>query len=128
MVEDAHSRDQDLHRRFAAMRRLEEGQAPGFALPVTKPGAHRGRRSAARMVALVGGVGMVVAAVAFLLRIVPTKPGREPGHVAGSITQWRAPTDFLLETPGREFLRNVPAIGVSPNHAGARGAGHEKRK
>jgi hypothetical protein len=27
-------------------------------------------------------------------------------------TVWTAPTDFLLETPGRALLRNVPSIGI----------------
>ncbi len=30
---------------------------------------------------------------------------------ATSITEWKAPTDFLLETPGSELLRTVPQIG-----------------
>src|SRR6476659_5864137 len=28
-----------------------------------------------------------------------------------SLAEWKAPTDFLLETPGRELLRTVPEIG-----------------
>jgi hypothetical protein len=30
------------------------------------------------------------------------------------ITQWRSPTNFLLRTPGHEFLTNVPEIGRTP--------------
>ncbi|HEY3130049.1 MAG TPA: hypothetical protein VGL91_11360 [Acidobacteriota bacterium] len=32
---------------------------------------------------------------------------------AWSIMLWRPPTDFLLQTPGGELLRTVPAIGRS---------------
>jgi hypothetical protein len=30
------------------------------------------------------------------------------------ISQWRAPTDFLLETPGSEIFRNLPRMPDSP--------------
>ena len=31
-----------------------------------------------------------------------------------AIGQWIAPTDFLLDTPGREFIQTVPEFGIVP--------------
>lgn len=33
--------------------------------------------------------------------------------VAQKLTDWRAPSDVLLETPGKEFLRATPRLGES---------------
>ncbi len=37
--------------------------------------------------------------------------GARRRQTVASITEWKAPTDFLLETPGSELLRTVPEIG-----------------
>jgi hypothetical protein len=34
------------------------------------------------------------------------------GEPVVSITEWRSPTDSLLETPGRDLLKSVPKLGV----------------
>jgi hypothetical protein len=102
--------DRDLRDRFAVLRREEEAQAPRFALPLRVPVAPRGRWSAPRLVGVtVSLVAMVVAV--FWLGIVAPKPPRN-GVAVASITEWTAPTDFLLQTPGGELLRTVPAVGV----------------
>lgn len=108
---DRDLRDSDLRNRFAALRREEESQAPEFSLPSRGRAGHGHRRSAGKLIAFAGCLLTIVAAV-FLLRLAPLKPKREPGRPVPSLTQWRAPTDFLLETPGRELLRTVPTIGV----------------
>jgi len=43
------------------------------------------------------------------------RPQPEPGKPVASLMEWKPPTDFLLETPGRELLRTVPAIGAVQN-------------
>ena len=108
---DQDFRDDDLRARFAELRREEEAQAPEFAFP--SPGwAGQGRRwSAGKLIAVAACLVTIVAAV-FWLRLVPQGREREPGTHVASLTEWRAPTDSLLETPGRELLRTVPAIGV----------------
>ncbi len=113
---DQDFRDDDLRARFAELRREEEAQAPEFAFP--SPGwAGQGRRwSAGKLIAVAACLVTIVAAV-FLLRLVPPEPERKPGKPVASLTEWRAPTDFLLETPGRELLRTVPAIGVWHDYA-----------
>jgi len=104
-------RDDDLRARFAELRREEEAQTPEFAFP-SPSRAWQGRRwSAGKLIAGAVCLATIVAAV-FLLRLVPTNPEQKPGKQVASVAEWRSPTDFLLETPGRELLRTVPAIGV----------------
>ena len=100
--------DRDLRQRFAALRREDEGGTPAFA-SIRKTLATRRRRP--RMTTLLtaaAALAMLLAAVS-LLR--PPHAGKAPPPPVLSITEWRAPTDFLLQTPGRELLRAVPKIG-----------------
>jgi hypothetical protein len=104
-------RDDDLRARFAALRREEEALAPEFALPL--PGAAQGRRrSLGKRIALAASLVTATAVVVLVLRFAPQEPHPEPDKPVASLTEWKAPTDFLLETPGGELLRTVPAIGV----------------
>jgi hypothetical protein len=103
--------DNDLRDRFAALRREEEAQAPDFVVLASGSAARRRRRPAGKMIVLATCLAMMIAAAIFLLRPVLLKPKQGPGSPVASITEWKAPTDFLLETPGRELLRTVPAIG-----------------
>ena len=102
------SDDTDLRNRFAELRREEEARTPGFRLPSPRGVASRLRLG--RLVALAASLAVSVACV-FLVRLM-WRPEQLPGKPAVSLTEWKAPTDFLLETPGRELLRTVPAIGV----------------
>jgi len=102
------SDDNDLRTRFAELRREEEARAPSFRLP--SPSGVAPRLRLARRVALALSLAGLVACI-FFLRLM-RQPERLAGKTAISLAQWKAPTDFLLETPGRELLRTVPAIGV----------------
>jgi hypothetical protein len=97
--------DDMLRRRFAALRREEEQHAPEFArLWQARAGA---RRLRARWFAATAC--LLIALLAFLwTRSAKRRPEEK---TVASITEWKAPTDFLLETPGRELLRTVPQIG-----------------
>jgi hypothetical protein len=107
--DDRGFRDDDLRARFAVLRQEEEALAPEFALP---SGVAQGRRPSGRRIALAVSLATVVAVVVLVARFVPQKGHPDPGTPVASLTEWKAPTDFLLETPGRELLRTVPAIGV----------------
>ncbi len=97
--------DDALRDRFAALRREEERQAPEFAS--LWPGRARAPRGKTRWLVAAVCALIVVAAVLWL-----RSAGRKPADVSVvSLTEWKAPTDFLLETPGRELLRTVPEIG-----------------
>jgi hypothetical protein len=102
------SDDNDLRTRFAELRREEDARAPRFTLP--SPGGAAPRLRLARRVALALSLAGLVACI-FFLRLM-RQPERLPAKTAISLTEWKAPTDFLLETPGRDLLRTVPAIGV----------------
>lgn len=119
MDRDRERRDEELRELFTAMRREEEALAPRFA-PVrraNRPVLARGGRGAWRVVAA-AAVCVLVAAALLWLQPIRSKDNaaRERGLrvPVASITEWRPPTDFLLNTPGREMLRTVPAIATQP--------------
>jgi hypothetical protein len=102
--------DRGLHARFAALRHEEEQQVPEFASFWRR--VPRSSRSRARWLVAAACVVIVLAGILWQRAI------RAPQDLSvASITEWKAPTDFLLETPGREWLRTVPAIGVWPGYA-----------
>lgn len=81
---------------FDALRRQEAATAPPFG-PMWRA---RARRSFAPRLAF-AAVLLVVIVATFVLR--PERP--QP-----SISAWKAPTDFLLQTPGRELLQSTPEL------------------
>ena len=98
--------DRDLRDAFARLRDSDANIVPKFAMPCAQP---RRRRHMGVAVAAV----LLVVALATLL--VVRRPGHEP-EVA-PISTWRAPTDFLLKTPGSDLMTSVPKI---PNIKGDR--------
>lgn len=98
--------DQDLRERFAALRREEAERVPHFTMleqrrpakpwPLWKPA--------------MAFVALALAAALFL------KFDQRPGPLSRgpSITEWKSPTDFLLQTPGREVLTHVPVFAQWP--------------
>lgn len=116
-LHDEGLRDDDLRERFVALRREDEALAPEFA--GAWAGRNRGRRrSAGKLVAI--AVCVVTIAAGVWLRIGASKP--EPKRDVASISEWKAPTDFLLNTPGQELLRTVPTLGTGHDYAGIPGA------
>jgi hypothetical protein len=97
--------DDMLRRRFAVLRREEAEHAPEFGrLWHGRPGV-RGRQ-------IRWFVAAACALIALLSLLWMRSAQRRPDDkTVASITEWKAPTDFLLETPGRELLRTVPEIG-----------------
>lgn len=99
--------DGDLRDAFAASRARDHAAAPAFVEVVgrkRRPPRRGRRRALAVALALVA----VVVVIGSRLRNGTEPPAPESGV---SIVNWRGPTDFLLETPGRELLGSVPAIG-----------------
>jgi hypothetical protein len=94
-----------LRNRFVRLREQELQQVPVFA-------SLWGRRSRLQpdKVLWFAAVGCVLILVAAILLLRSERPNREEASMV-SITEWKAPTDFLLETPGREILQTVPEIG-----------------
>lgn len=100
--------DRDLRERFGALREEDERIAPDFGRVSSQPPSVRSPR---RRALVWSGVAALVA-LAFLLWRPDAGEGPAPRAVIEpSITTWRSPTDFLLETPGRQLLRASPAVG-----------------
>jgi hypothetical protein len=117
--------DRDLYEAFAAVRREEEAGAPPMSIrPRT---AREGGRS--RFAAVAVCLSMTIAVAVWLL---PGKTGShqrpDRGRETASITTWKPATDFLLETPGREMLTEVPSVGEWHREAIARGIGAPHRR
>jgi hypothetical protein len=93
--------DDRLRQLFAELRRAETERAPRFEATALagrnrlNPQLHLRRMSFAAVL-------LILVALAFLPMLRrPTQP---------SITAWKAPTDFLLVTPGRELLHSTPEL------------------
>jgi hypothetical protein len=83
----------NLREAFETLRQQEAGSAPRF----DRMWHARAPRSFTPRLAFAAMVLIIVA----VLALRPEKP--QP-----SITAWKAPTDFLLQTPGRELLQSTP--------------------
>ncbi|HEV7674940.1 MAG TPA: hypothetical protein VGQ12_10455 [Candidatus Angelobacter sp.] len=105
-----------LRNRFARLRQEEQQHIPAFAsLWGARTRAPRGKGFWFVAAACV----LIFSVAIFLLHL--ARPKQERVSMA-SITQWRAPTDFLLETPGREILHMVPEIGTWHGYTAATAA------
>jgi hypothetical protein len=102
---DAGLCDDDLRDRFTVLRREVEQGVPKFA------SLWRGRaRVPLGMGRWLVAAGCALIVVVSILWLRSAQRKAEDVSVA-SITDWNSPTEFLLETPGRELLRTVPEIG-----------------
>jgi hypothetical protein len=108
------SRTPDLPERFASLRRDETARAPGFEQVL-----QRNRPRSIRLVGLfaIAAAAVVTVVAATVFEISHTRGPRAIDASALTLANWRAPTDFLLDTPGRELLRAVPAVGAYPAHS-----------
>lgn len=100
--------DQELHRRFRALRQEDRAGAPSFG--ATRAALERRRaRPRAPVVAWV-----FAGAAALLLVVLLRLPERGPRSVDLASVSWEGPTDFLLELPGADLLRTVPELWRLP--------------
>jgi len=112
--------DARLREAFRELRRAESTDVPSFARTLA---AARSRR-APRMLGW-RPLLATAAAAAVALWFLP-RPAHEPAAPAawiGSLGTWTTPTDVLLETPGRDLLRDLPHWEVP--RAGEPGSGDE---
>lgn len=113
MSHDDH--DADLREYFAALRREERRAAPPFHVPAWV------RRSRPRRTLPVAASAVLVGGAAALLLWVGARGRPTESTLSGSLTAaaWISPTDFLLETPGRDLLRVVPDVVFDEMQGGA---------
>lgn len=116
--------DRDLRERFAALRREEEARVPEFVVRSRRGNEPGKQRFSGKLIAASACLAATIAAALWLLR--PTQPPNAYEPVA-VITEWKPPTNFLLDTPGRELLRAVPTIGEWPADAKAFGPEQPQR-
>jgi hypothetical protein len=107
------SNDSDLRQRFASLRREDAGRAASFSRVL-----HRPPRSSSRDRGLLAATACLALVVLALVLYPRARAPRPPDAAAPSLADWRSPTEFLLNTPGREMLRTVPAIGETPDMLG----------
>lgn len=108
-------RERDLMARFARLREEDCASAPSFEALRRRP-----RRAAPvlRVRTLVASAA-VIAVAAFGANRALHHGGAERGAPAAGVPspsglkleRWSAPTDFLLDVPGGEVFRTLPAIG-----------------
>ncbi len=93
--------DRDLRDAFIRLREAEGKTIPPFQVAhVRRP---RPARLAFAFMAL-----LVILAGAFIARRAQEQKRVPPPNV--TLSTWRAPTDFLLQTPGRELLDSTPRL------------------
>ena len=98
------SYDTDLRARFHELRDEVNASAPPFLATATPKTKRRPVRWA------LGTVG-ATAALALLLWTTVFRSGRPAESIIDlSLVAWTAPSDYLLETPGRDLLRSLPEI------------------
>jgi hypothetical protein len=102
---DTSLQDTALRKRFAGLRQEEQQHTPAFA-PLWSGRARAPHRKGLWYVA----TACVLIVVVAILLLLSERPSRNEVSMV-EITEWKAPTDFLLETPGREILQTVPEIG-----------------
>jgi len=101
--------DDDLRRRFEALRLDEANRAPGFeALRHRGDAASRRLRRQSRWRWVWAPALATCGAVAWIA--FPRAP--EVSLASWELGRWAAPTDVLLELPGSALLREVPSLEI----------------
>jgi hypothetical protein len=106
------SDDDRIGRALSEQRRLDEGLAPDFRALLARP-RPRANGGAARRVLVLAAALLVAVGVALWSRSRPhvPHPSRPVSVADASLTTWRSPTDFLLETPGLRLWSSPPVFG-----------------
>jgi hypothetical protein len=105
------SDDTHLRRQFASLRRAEAASTPSFQAVIGD--ARRRPRDARWGLAIAAGIVMT-AIGGLILRTSQPPEAAIPRARVPELADWRAPTDFLLDTPGRELLQTIPDFGRRP--------------
>jgi hypothetical protein len=115
--------DDDLRRRFQALAASDARSTPALSRTMRAARARAARASAAEKATrrrwITAGLLGAVATAAAAIIVVKREP---PPLIDLSTAHWVAPTDFLLNTPGRSLLRTVPGFSVTPFESSARAA------
>ena len=105
--------DPDLREIFAGLRREDERAAPPFQR-LWRAAVRRDAMAPVRTRWILATAGIAGIAAVVLMLSRGTPPVNVPDESTVSLSSWRAPTDFLLQTPGRDLLATVPRLGMQP--------------
>jgi len=97
----------DLRDAFRELRAAEQRHVPPFRRLVERRPSGRRRRAEARRYTFAIAALLLVIAGASLLHRKLTRP-----VTTTSISAWKAPTDFLLQTSNAKLMKTVPTFGV----------------
>jgi hypothetical protein len=109
--------DSSLREQFASLRRADAASAPSF-LQVTSRAGNQFNDTPWKVGLAACIVLTATVATIWVARVAP--PGGSVHAPAPMLADWRAPTDFLLDTPGRDLLHTIPNLtpdsptGVGP--------------
>ena len=109
--------DSDLRKLFQEAREADEASATDFQRIRRRPAEGQARSPRFRwgLIALPAAAALAVGLGLLVAGRGSDPPSREavPSEVSAlTLDEWTAPTDFLLETPGRELLGSFPPIGA----------------
>ena len=117
MIDDS---DAQLRDKFSRLRLSDESGGPDFAALVSPDALTQARRrQRGRKLGTAATLAGLSGLVLFILGS-PDTDNRAPARSAATIridlgaVYWRAPSDFLLDTPGRDLLRGLPTFTTSP--------------
>lgn len=104
--------DNEIKKFFQQMKEHDLRATPSFLKTLEMASSKiekESQRTSFLKIATTSALLIVIAITGFLLwHEQTTKLGKYE-----SISQWRAPTEFLLKTPGQEWLKTVPKLGQS---------------
>jgi len=108
--------DRDLGARFARLREEERAGGEDYRRFAARVAARARLRARPRRRLVLPALAAMAAAIVLAVLILRGGSGGATapawGRIDLSATSLRMPTDFLLDTPGNELLRSVPALGA----------------
>jgi hypothetical protein len=115
-MNDTARRDAELKARLKDAGQRTAEDAPPFAPMWSRALAHRRsrRRRGLRLRLSVAAALLVVSTLLVHSQVRERIAFKKAKVVAMEMSQWRAPLDFLLQTPGREWLEATPSLNLLP--------------
>jgi hypothetical protein len=116
------SHDERIRHLFHKVREQDERETPSFSR-TWNVARSRQRQDVETPWALAFHIAtalFIAIGVAAVLLMRPTTQRDDLNlQVAAGISSWQSPTDFLLSTPGSQFIQSVPSIGNSLTQLGS---------
>ena len=107
--------DERLRDLFRDADRAQRAGAPSFAGLLRVSPQRPRRHDAYRLALLATAASILLVGVGVVIHSLRERgPALSPPDSFFSSVRWEGPTDFLLETPGKEILDTTPRIGAPP--------------